>query len=452
MSFSTPVTYLSSNTAGQTFIAGPVQYLHGGSNITVSGSSNSIWIHGAAGGTGGSGGGIAAAAGTQTATSGTVVWSNSNNITFGMSGSTRVTATVNARASNDAVGLNTAQTNVVWTVNSSGISINGSGYAGTNTAGTNVTWTVNSSGISLNASGYGGTATATTGPVSVSHNSGGLSVNVQAAGTATGATGMGLTVNTGGISVSVTAQNTLSRHEPWRIDTASGFSSFQPASTWFAPFILQEPLAFKWVDVGKSFSVAFPAGTSSATTQTFLHGYTHYVSLFKRVDYGANSESLTYMTHGSFVATLSMTHNQTSIGMSQFWNTDTAGGTSSTNSTSNSTNLASYFSGVRHVRIPFPATTLTEGEYWLAQAHTSSRASTAGTATTIWSVSAFDLAVAPSPALGVFGKSTGTTAFVGADYPAFRGNASAITSNANMPASVISVTGGVFWYVNLCNF
>lgn len=58
-----------------------------------------------------------------------------------------------ARASTDAIGLNTAQTNVTWTANSSGISINAAGYAGTGTtfAGTNISasMTHNSNGLNL---------------------------------------------------------------------------------------------------------------------------------------------------------------------------------------------------------------------------------------------------------------------------------------------------------------
>jgi len=97
------------------------------------------------------------AAGTQTGTSGTVVFSNSNGISFGMSNSSVVTASHNglttARASNDAIGLNTAQSNVTWTVNSSGLSLDARGYAGTGTtfAGTNASASItqNSAGINL---------------------------------------------------------------------------------------------------------------------------------------------------------------------------------------------------------------------------------------------------------------------------------------------------------------
>jgi len=134
----------------------------------------------------------AAAAGTQTQTSGTLVFANSNGATFGMSGSSQVTmdfgssrlagtgftsttiagiapaATLNtaglsmafpnvlttARASNDGVGLATAQTNVTWTVNSAGISVNAAGYAGTGftsttTAGVDVKATHNTAGLSM---------------------------------------------------------------------------------------------------------------------------------------------------------------------------------------------------------------------------------------------------------------------------------------------------------------
>lgn len=73
-----------------------------------------------------------------------------------------------ARASNDAVGLNTAETNVTWTVNSNGLSLNASGYAGTGTTfgGTNISGslTLNSNGIQMSLSGGGGGVTNQTGP------------------------------------------------------------------------------------------------------------------------------------------------------------------------------------------------------------------------------------------------------------------------------------------------
>lgn len=119
---------------------------------------------------------------------GNISFQNSNGITFGGNAST-ITASHNglttARASNDAIGLNTAQTNVTWTVNSSGISLNAGAYfntsassnflltanssllfpvsgtsnfAGTGLSLTNLTGTLNSLGLQLSASPSGSSA------------------------------------------------------------------------------------------------------------------------------------------------------------------------------------------------------------------------------------------------------------------------------------------------------
>ena len=106
-----------------------------GTNIsaTIGLNSNGLALSLSGNTGGGGGGGIAAAAGSQTQTSGTVLFSNSNGITFGMSNSSVITASHN--------GLTTAmQSNA------------GSNFLGTNTALTanGVSVTANSSGLSLN--------------------------------------------------------------------------------------------------------------------------------------------------------------------------------------------------------------------------------------------------------------------------------------------------------------
>ena len=104
-------------------------------------------------------GSINLSAGTTSNLASAFTFNNSNGVSFGLNAST-ITATVKtdylttARASTDAVGLNTAQTNVTWTVNSSGISLNAGGYAGTGittttTAGTAIVGTNNTAGLSL---------------------------------------------------------------------------------------------------------------------------------------------------------------------------------------------------------------------------------------------------------------------------------------------------------------
>ncbi len=114
-------------------------------------------------------------AGTTRATTGEVVYSNSNGVSFGLNGQT-LTASHNglttARASNDGVGLATAQSNVTWTVNSGGISIDGRGYAGTGTSATNASVTLNSNGLQISVAAPGGGANFSAGVSNVGNTGG----------------------------------------------------------------------------------------------------------------------------------------------------------------------------------------------------------------------------------------------------------------------------------------
>ena len=129
--------------------------LAGGNNVTLSQNANSITV-------------IAKDQSTQpvaysvangSANFSTLVFTNSNGVSFssgtqGIYASVKTDYLTTARASNDGVGLNTAATNVTWTVNSSGISLNAGGYAGTgytstSQAGSTVGVTHNSAGLSM---------------------------------------------------------------------------------------------------------------------------------------------------------------------------------------------------------------------------------------------------------------------------------------------------------------
>ena len=159
-----------------------------GTNISASMTLNSNGLNLAlSGGAGGGGGGIYAAAGTQTATSGTVVFANSNNVTFGMSGSSQITASasfsqsVQTQASGNigATGFATTSTTgtaVVGTNNTTGFTLGvpsfittyaaqtnqtvasggiaGTGFTSASTAGTALVGTLNSSGLSLGIPAY----------------------------------------------------------------------------------------------------------------------------------------------------------------------------------------------------------------------------------------------------------------------------------------------------------
>lgn len=93
------------NTVGTTGLASNQLVLAGGSNITLSGSTNagSMTIS-VIGGAGGGGGGVGISAGTQSVSTGTVVFSNSNGVSFGLSASSLLTASVAAQT-NQTLGI-----------------------------------------------------------------------------------------------------------------------------------------------------------------------------------------------------------------------------------------------------------------------------------------------------------------------------------------------------------
>jgi hypothetical protein len=232
---------------------------------------------------------------------------------------------------------------------------------------------------------------------------------------------------------------------PW--NTSSAWSSHGPGSTFFQYFSIEEPLALKWLVVPKSVSIGVPAGTSSNTTQRFRDGYTHYASIFSRKNTGASSGSLSLLTYGSFVNTFIFSHSSTSMYMEATWNTDSAGGVSNQVRSSNATaNLVSEYSGNRMISIPMPVTTLQPGEYWLAQAHSSSQAATQATQTTAGRFSNLHLVPMNAPNMAPWGSAAGTSSSIQPFWPNFRGIATAVTTNADMNASVISGSQISDWY------
>jgi len=96
------------NTSGNTGMVTGQMVLAGGNNITLSGSTNAGSMTISVIGGAGAGGGAAISAGTQSVSTGTVAFSNSNNVTFGMSGSNVVTASVSQSLGFYAIG-NTTQ-------------------------------------------------------------------------------------------------------------------------------------------------------------------------------------------------------------------------------------------------------------------------------------------------------------------------------------------------------
>lgn len=353
------------------------------------------------------------AAGTQTATSGTIVFSNSNNFTFGMSGSTRITAsfsesthshaspafsgsngsftantvtfgTLNgltfytsngsmvgshnalttARASTDAVGLATAQTNVTWTVNSAGLSLNAGGYAGTGTtfAGANLSasMTLNSAGLNLSMSaavpGGGGAVNFSAGTTSnnlqtvVFSNSNGVSFGLNGSTiTASAAGGGGAAVTIGGA-------------ELFPLNNATGFSTLGQNSIYFQKFICQSNISFN--NLENRFTVST---VSSSNLQRAAHTYDYGIYLR---DTGASSTQYTLMASSRIVFDASFSSNvSAAYTVSQ--------GAASFTTSSAGTAVMSALSGFKHIYFPFTSTITEGGQY--AIAFRMSSATTVGT-------------------------------------------------------------------------
>ena len=173
---------LSGNTLGNSTVSGTNVVLQGAGNVSLSGTGQTVVVYATGGGVGG---GVALAASTQTATSGTVNFANSNGISFGMSGSNQITASytvptqsVQTQASGNIVGsgftsTTTAGTAIVGTQNSAGLSLGvpaylttqsvqtqasgaiaGTGFTSTTTTGTAIVGTQNSLGLSLGVPAY----------------------------------------------------------------------------------------------------------------------------------------------------------------------------------------------------------------------------------------------------------------------------------------------------------
>lgn len=202
------------NTAGDTRVDVGQFVLAGGANITLSQATaanglNTVSIVGGAGG----GGGAAISAAGASASNGTVVFSNSNNVSFGMNGST-VTATITVPAQSNQTGgiYFTAQTtgqSSSSTYDLRTLSVVGDGIvsAGWSNGTVRISATQSNQAFSADASSTFQTLTfQNSNGISFSNNGGALRITHGLAGTATAITGgASMTVNSGGISFNGTA-------------------------------------------------------------------------------------------------------------------------------------------------------------------------------------------------------------------------------------------------------
>jgi hypothetical protein len=360
-------------------------------------------------------------AGTTSANAAAFTFSNSNGVSFGLAGGT-LTATVRtdylttAMRSDGAVGLNVAQTNVTWTVNSSGISLNARGYAGTGTTfnGANVSgsMTVDSAGVNLSLSAGGGgggtnltayaasnTTQSSTGTIALSSlvfaGVGGVSVGVTngsvvvsvpvqtaqtlglyAAGNTTGQSSSStLDVRSlsfqgvGGVSVGLSNGSVVISNP----GMASAFIPVYPASTlnqtlgaqgatsasaFFAPVIAPSPFAFNAVRLLQFLSLIT---TNAGGSQTISSSFGLYSD---------NAGTLSQISSGSMSFAVSM--SSVSATLSAPLSTGTAGYSYGTTTVTASNQAHSLFGtvGNRFVDLQFGnSVTLPQGQYWIGLMH-----------------------------------------------------------------------------------
>lgn len=287
----------------------------------------------------------------------TLSFSNANGVSFGTSAGSAITASHNAittgRASTDAIGLNTAQTNVTWTVNSSGLSLNAGGYAGTTTgfAGANISgsMTHNTLGLSLSLSVAAPGAAAENNAINL------LGANTAGNTTATGSTigwsGINLTLsgtNNSIVNISAPATSSLVGSSGLSISTnGSTITAYQvPRSYWPDDALLQGSMQTAQIGNGTAclwpFKLQMPLVVDRALM--FL------------------SASISSSSNSSHAGSLSMalgiyTKNASSLSVS----VTGSGSYAWTNSSNNST---VSLTGIRGVSFSIAAS-LSPGDYWL---------------------------------------------------------------------------------------
>jgi hypothetical protein len=208
---------------------------------------------------GGGGGGVAIAAGTQTATTSTIVFSNSNGITFGMSGSTRITASHNGLTT--AMASNAGSNFVAATA----------AFAGTSASGT-----IASNGISISIGPYLTTAMQSN-AVTLSNLrvSAGTTSNLLSAITFSNASGVSFGINASVVTASVKTDYQTSGNYLTTAMASNAGSNFVAATAAFAGTNASGTIASDGISVSvappSAGSVNFSAGTTSGnlTAVTF---------------------------------------------------------------------------------------------------------------------------------------------------------------------------------------
>jgi hypothetical protein len=274
-----------------------------------------------------------------------ITWGLASNITTALQSTGAYLTT--ARASTDAIGLNTAQTNVTWTVNSSGISLNAAGYAGTGTTfnGDNISGSMTHDSLGLNLS---------------------LSVAVPAGGATQSYFQHGAYVNTSAFTMGGSTNHVQ-------------------------PFILPFNISASYIRIAQSIAIGSTTGATSANVSlTLNNSRSIFVNIYTK-GVGASSKSLQRVAGGSVSMVFQVrveigaaSNNQTVS--HNFTYPSSEGGAQGNFATNYNVNSGSYnistthltsFNSFRWFDIPF-ASSLSAGNYWMAVGESTATATTGG--------------------------------------------------------------------------
>lgn len=355
----------------------------------------------------------------------TLNFANSNGITFSNSNGSVIAShngLTTARASTDAIGLNTAVSNVTATINSSGLSLDARGYAGTGTTfnGANVSgsMTVNSNGVNLSLSaGAGGgvtpAASGSNGSFSFSTLSfgnlnglsfytsngsivgsytdagagAGISAVVISAGTTNGAVSNFSFANSNGISFGLNGSTiTASNEVPPLFAYANNLYMFnsqtiQPRQSTSAVFPVNIPNNLSFDHMRFPMTVSMGSTTLGTTANTTLSAgvtYTFNVGFYRTGTANATSLS-SYITtnaglsqsinlganaNGSqYTVSIGLTYPQNGTGAAATATFSTSYNVSTSNFAISTTGLTA-FTGMKHFEIPF-VSSLPDDMYWV---------------------------------------------------------------------------------------
>jgi len=316
---------------------------------------------------------------------GATVFSNSNNVSFGINGSTvTATATVAASAALDHSHGNPtlALTNLTGTTASASNGFTLSLSAAAPGAAAENNWmTLLGANVSSNSSASGSTIGWSGSNVTLAGTNG-SQIIISAPATSSLVGTNGISVSTNGSTISISPVY-MSYHAVHPYAFATHTTSWAQSTSGVYPFVISQPLSMDRVRMLYSGSVA--ASSTQATlggTSLSMSGATSHNLVFYSRGAGANSLSLQYVTSTQHVDLQILTISYSSTRLS-YSHRLTLGSNSFTKNYSASTNSVQYhtsnltdLTGARYLDIP-AGLSLSAGQWWVAYGRSTASATQA---------------------------------------------------------------------------